>query len=92
MPYYEVTVAINNQRYGTSLDQTDVAVVHMYVRHDRGGGTGFMPMCYFFNFFLLCNSSHDSTVKNAVAQRYHFKHGVSQEPQILSVELNEDML
>lgn len=43
-------------------------------------------------FFLLCNPSHDSTVKNAGTQRYHFKHNFSQEPQILSVELNEDML
>lgn len=42
--------------------------------------------------FLLCNPSHDSTVKNAGTQRYHFKHNFSQEPQILSVELNEDML
>lgn len=31
-------------------------------------------------------------VKNAVAQRYQFKHGVSQEPQIISGEQNEDML
>lgn len=49
-----------------------------------------MPV--FLLFFLLCNPSHDSTVKNAGTQRYHFKHNFSQEPQILSVELNEDML
>lgn len=29
---------------------------------------------WLFVFLLLCNSSHDSTMKNAVAQRYHFKH------------------
>lgn len=65
-------------------------VVHIYERCDQGGATGFMPV--FLLFFLLCNPSHDSTVKNAGTQRYHFKHNFSQEPQILSVELNEDML
>lgn len=30
--------------------------------------------------------------KNALAQRYQLKRGVSPEPQIISGELNEDML
>lgn len=36
--------------YGTFTDQTDgtAVVVHMYLRHDQGGGTGFMPMFLLF--------------------------------------------
>lgn len=72
--------------YGELADQTEVAVVaQMYMRHDRGGGIGAVPVNLPF-FFCVCNSSRDSTVKNVVAQRYHFKHDFSQEPQILSVD------
>lgn len=92
--YYEVTVAINNQSRVHSLMKRrwkwqftcmwdTIRVVALALCRCS---------CFFLYIYILWNSSHDSMVKNAVAQRYQFKHGVSQEPQIISGEQNEDML